>query len=57
MKEQNINIIFAVTADQSSVYRELSQVIEGSSVGELAENSDNIVDLVKGEYNVSFLLA
>ena len=52
-KEDNINIIFAVTSDQKSVYTRLSQIIEGSSTGQLTANSSNIVDLVKTEYSVS----
>ena len=54
VKEENINIIFAVTADQSSVYKKLAHVIEGSSAGVLTDNSDNIVNLVKKEYGVGF---
>jgi len=45
-------IIFAVTKDQIPVYRELSKLIEGSTVGELAEDSSNIVELVKDNYDV-----
>ena len=52
-KEENINIIFAVTQPQASVYQQLSQVIEGSSSGILTGDSSNIVDLVKSEYSVS----
>ncbi|RXG59556.1 Integrin beta-PS [Armadillidium vulgare] len=51
VKEENINLIFAVTSEQSSVYKKLSYMIEGSSAGELAANSSNIVKLVKDEYN------
>ncbi|MCL4127518.1 UNVERIFIED_CONTAM: hypothetical protein GTU68_027418 [Idotea baltica] len=51
VKEENINIIFAVTSEQSAVYKKLSYMIEGSSAGELAANSSNIVRLVKDEYN------
>lgn len=50
-KEHKMNLIFAVTAEQSSVYSRLSQMIEGSSHGELTANSSNVVELVKGEYN------
>lgn len=48
-----MNIIFAVTQEQSSVYSRLSQMIEGSGHGELTANSSNVVELVKAEYNVS----
>ncbi|KAF2356108.1 Integrin beta subunit VWA domain [Trinorchestia longiramus] len=50
-KEDNINIIFAVTAEQTSVYTRLAEIIEGSSTGQLTANSSNIVDLVKTEYS------
>jgi len=48
-----VTIIFAVTKDQIPVYRKLSELIEGSTVGELANDSSNIVDLVKDNYDVS----
>ena len=48
-----MNIIFAVTQEQSSVYSRLSQMIEGSGHCELTANSSNVVELVKAEYNVS----
>ena len=38
------------------MYRELSKLIEGSTVGELAMDSSNIVELVKENYDVSALL-
>ncbi|XP_045617424.1 integrin beta-PS [Procambarus clarkii] len=50
-KEHKMNLIFAVTEEQSSVYSRLSQMIEGSSQGELTANSSNVVELVKREYN------
>ena len=52
-KEDNINIIFAVTSEQTSVYTRLAQMIEGSSTGQLSADSSNIVNLVKTEYSVS----
>lgn len=48
-------MIFAVTAEQHNVYEELSKHIEGSSSGVLSEDSDNVVDLVRDQYNVSYL--
>lgn len=53
MKKHAINVIFAVTAEQISVYEQLSKHIEGSSTGVLSNDSDNIVDLVREQYNVS----
>lgn len=51
VKKNNINLIFAVTSDQVSIYKELGKLIEGSSAAKLANDSSNIVDLVKEEYN------
>lgn len=45
-----VNVIFAVTEGQLVVYRNLSAFIEGSTVGKLAADSTNIVDLVKDNY-------
>lgn len=45
-------MIFAVTAEQISVYERLRQHIEGASAGTLSENSANVVDLVKDQYSV-----
>jgi len=42
-----------VTRSQIPVYLELSKLIEGSTVGELANDSSNIVELVKENYDVS----
>lgn len=53
VKQNSINIIFAVTASQHSVYEKLSQHIEGSSSAILSNDSSNVVDLVREEYSVS----
>ncbi|EFN88858.1 Integrin beta-PS [Harpegnathos saltator] len=49
-REHNINIIFAVPSGKNSTYSDLSRVISGSSTGILEDNSQNVVDLVSGEY-------
>uniref|UniRef100_A0A336M8L1 Integrin beta n=2 Tax=Culicoides sonorensis TaxID=179676 RepID=A0A336M8L1_CULSO len=51
VKQNAINLIFAVTAQQESVYKKLSQHIEGSSCSKLEEDSSNVVDLVREEYS------
>lgn len=51
VKEHAINIIFAVTNEQYGVYEQLSKHIEGSSSGVLSDDSSNVVDLVKDQYN------
>ncbi len=52
VKEKSITVIFAVTGDQISTYRDLSAAIQGSGYGELSKNSSNVVELVKEEYEV-----
>ncbi|XP_050434816.1 integrin beta-PS isoform X2 [Adelges cooleyi] len=51
VRQNSINMIFAVTAEQISVYERLKQHIEGSSAGTLSNDSANVVDLVKDQYN------
>ncbi|XP_017852281.1 integrin beta-PS isoform X1 [Drosophila busckii] len=51
VKQNAINIIFAVTQNQYSVYQKLSSHIEGSSSAILSNDSSNVVDLVREEYN------
>ena len=50
--ENNINVIFAVTHERIGTYEKLKPFIEGSVVGELADDSANVVDLVKENYEV-----
>lgn len=51
VKQHAINVIFAVTSEQIGVYEELSKHIEGSSSGILSEDSGNVVELVREQYN------
>jgi integrin beta 1 len=53
VKEHKINLIFAVTEQEHHVYQELSKHVEGSTSAVLSNDSSNIVDLVRDEYNVS----
>jgi protocadherin alpha len=48
--QNNINLIFAVVKDQAALYKNLSELIEGSFVGELDDDSSNIVKLVVDIY-------
>ena len=57
VKENSVNIIFAVTEEQFNVYDLLQQNVEGSSVGTLSNDSSNIVELVKAQYQVSILIS
>ena len=52
MKENRINVIFAVTEEQRDTYDELSSHIEASSAGTLSNDSSNVVQLVKEQYEV-----
>ncbi|KAI5709706.1 hypothetical protein M8J75_002550 [Diaphorina citri] len=54
VKQNSINLIFAVTAEQIGVYERLKTHIEGSSSGTLTNDSSNVVDLVKDQYNVTY---
>ncbi|GAV06686.1 hypothetical protein RvY_16633 [Ramazzottius varieornatus] len=51
VKENKINMIFAVTEDQFPTYSRLSGYVEGSVAGKLANDSSNVVELVKDQYN------
>lgn len=48
--QNNVNLIFAVVRDQAALYKNLSELIEGSFVGELDDDSSNIVKLVVDIY-------
>lgn len=54
VKQNAINVIFAVTKQQIAVYNKLSGHIEGSYSAELSEDSSNVVEMVQEQYNVSF---
>ncbi|XP_016773439.2 integrin beta-PS [Apis mellifera] len=49
-RENNMNIIFAVTSNRNETYQLLSRSIRGSSIGTIERNSRNVVALVSGEY-------
>ncbi|XP_060087487.1 integrin beta-2 [Heteronotia binoei] len=51
LEENNIQPIFAVTRKVSSIYRKLSEMIPKSAVGELQEDSNNIIQLIQDAYN------
>lgn len=51
IQEHKVNIIFAVTADQIDVYEKLANELEGCSSGTLEEDSSNVVELVRDQYN------
>lgn len=53
VKQNAINVIFAVTHQLHGVYEKLSNHVEGSYSAILSEDSSNVVDLVKEQYSVS----
>lgn len=50
VKNNAINVIFAVTSTTIDVYEQLAKHIEGASVAKLQNDSSNIVDLIKEQY-------
>ncbi|XP_035709741.1 integrin beta-PS isoform X2 [Folsomia candida] len=50
-KRSKTYIIFAVTEDHFELYSQLSKRIDKSTAGRLRSNSDNVVELVKNQYN------
>ena len=50
VKENSVNLIFAVTDDELHIYEQLSAAVEGSSVGRLSNDSSNVVQLVVAQY-------
>lgn len=52
VKRSKTYIIFAVTQDHYELYSQLSKRIDESTTGRLRSNSDNVVELVKTQYNV-----
>ncbi|CAF0847282.1 unnamed protein product [Adineta ricciae] len=50
LSEKNVNIIFAVTQSQLALYQTLTELIDGAVVGELKQDSSNIVNLISQNY-------
>ncbi|NXX91124.1 ITB2 protein, partial [Centropus bengalensis] len=51
LAENNIQPIFAVTSRMVDVYKKLSEMIPKSAVGELNEDSSNVIELIQEAYN------
>ncbi|KAM9252702.1 integrin beta-2 [Dugong dugon] len=51
LAESNIQPIFAVTKRMVPTYEKLTEIIPKSAVGELSEDSSNVVQLIKDAYN------
>uniref|UniRef100_A0A8C1V8E0 Integrin beta n=1 Tax=Cyprinus carpio TaxID=7962 RepID=A0A8C1V8E0_CYPCA len=50
MSENNINLIFAVTSHVESLYKNYSELIPGTAVGTLSEDSHNVIQLIQDAY-------
>ncbi|XP_016357131.1 integrin beta-3-like [Sinocyclocheilus anshuiensis] len=50
MSENNINLIFAVTSHVESLYTNYSELIPGTAVGTLSEDSHNVIQLIQDAY-------
>lgn len=57
MAENSMNVIFTVPRHVYSVYRDLQKRLQGSRVGLWSDNLDNIVELIRHQYNVSKLVS
>lgn len=58
-RKNNINLIFAIAKSRKnalSSYVSLTKNIENSNVGALDDKSENVIDLVLDNYNVSIYL-
>ncbi|KAG8505758.1 Integrin beta-2, partial [Galemys pyrenaicus] len=51
LAESNIQPIFAVTKKMVKTYEKLTEIIPKSAVGELSDDSSNVVQLIKNAYN------
>ena len=45
VRENSVNLIFAVTESELNIYQQLSAAVEGSSVGKLSADSSNVVQV------------
>uniref|UniRef100_A0A674NLW0 Integrin beta n=1 Tax=Takifugu rubripes TaxID=31033 RepID=A0A674NLW0_TAKRU len=50
MSENNINLVLAVTSYVVSLYKEYSQLIPGTTVGILSDDSGNVIELIQEAY-------
>ncbi|XP_068192612.1 integrin beta-3a isoform X1 [Antennarius striatus] len=50
MSENNINLIFAVTSFVVPLYKEYSQLMPGTTVGTLSDDSGNVIQLIEEAY-------
>ncbi|XP_023220339.1 integrin beta-PS-like [Centruroides sculpturatus] len=51
LRDNKINVIFAVTRDQNDVYEDLARELESATVGVLEDDSSNVVQLIRDQYD------
>jgi protocadherin alpha len=51
VKQNAINVIWAVTEEQINVYKRLTKHVEGSFAGKLSDDSSNVVELIREQYD------
>lgn len=51
VKENSVNLIFAVTREEIGIYEQLSRHVEGASYGVLSDDSSNVVELIQEQYD------
>lgn len=51
VKQNAINVIWAVTEEQLGVYAKLTKHVEGSFAGKLSDDSSNVVELIREQYD------
>lgn len=55
-RENSMNVIFAVTQKVADAYRQIARMVSEFTVGVLASDSSNIIDLVKDQYKVLYII-
>ncbi|XP_030649159.1 integrin beta-3a [Chanos chanos] len=51
LSQNNVNLVFAVTTYAMDLYRDISQLIPGSTVGQLSRDSGNVIKLIVDAYD------
>lgn len=55
--KHSINVIFAVPSSVEPIYRDLARRLPGAVIGTLKDDSSNIVELIKKEYQASHFVS
>lgn len=54
LNDQRIIPIFAVAKSVTEIYGQLSEIIRSAFVGEISANADNLLELIRNQYIVSY---